>query len=573
MNLQTETLSAELRKEIKETLDDWQVNDKMRKLWAGDTTLWTSDDEDEWVGWLDITGAQLADVERLQAVAEDVKSAGFSSALLMGMGGSSLCPEVLRLTFGKIPGFPELQVLDSTDPAQVKTRERQIDLADTLFIVSSKSGRTLEPNIFKQYFFELVKQKLGASEAGQRFIAITDPESDLVDSATKDQFRHTFLGLPTIGGRYSALSDFGMVPAAIMGIDVKKFLQQTQEMVAACGPSTPIAENPGAFLGAILGTAQMKFQRNKITIIASPAIRDLGAWLEQLLAESTGKNKTGLIPVDLERPAAPETYGKDRLFAYLRLETDPDAAQDAAVAALERADQPVLRIAIEDIYNLGQEFFRWEMATAVASSIMGVNPFNQPDVEASKIATRELTNEYDQTGKLPSENPFFKEDGITLLDEEAGSVLELGAGESPSLSAYLKAHLSRIAPGKYFALLAYIEMNEEHTAALQELRHAVRDHYRVATCLGFGPRFLHSTGQAYKGGPKTGVFLQVTCDDAADLAVPDEKYSFGVVKSAQARGDFRVLLERGQSVLRAHLGPDVKAGLQRLSEAINEALN
>jgi transaldolase/glucose-6-phosphate isomerase len=364
-----------------------------------------------------------------------------------------------------------------------------------------------------------------------------------------------------------------MLPAAIMGVDVRKFLQRAQQMVEACGPSVPVEKNPGAELGAILGTAQVKFQRDKVTIIASPGINDLGAWLEQLLAESTGKTGTGLIPVDRERLAPPETYGDDRLFAYLRLETDPDAGQDKAVAALEAAGQPVVRIAIEDIYNLGQEFFRWEMATAVACSIMEVNPFNQPDVEASKIATLELTNEYDRTGKLPSESPFFIQDGITLLNEEAGRELELAAGESPSLTGYLRAHLSRLAPGKYFALLAYIEMNAEHETALQELRHAVRDRRRVATCLGFGPRFLHSTGQAYKGGPKTGVFLQITCDDAEDLAVPGQKYSFGVVKAAQARGDFQVLLDRGQGVLRVHLGADVKAGLQRLSDAINEALN
>ena len=572
MNRQTYTLPDQLHSEVNVTLDDWHDNKKMRDLWDGKASLWTSGDEADWLGWLTITTAQLARIQELEAFAEEVRRGGYSDVLLLGMGGSSLCPEVLRLTFGKIPGFPELHVLDSTDPAQVQSREQQIDLAHTLFIVASKTGRTLEPNIFKQYFLERVRQTLGDPEAGRRFVAITDPGSALVDVAGKDGFRRLFRGWPNIGGRYSALSDFGMVPAAAMGLDVREFLRRAQQMVDACAPTVPAKDNPGAVLGVILGTAQRKYQRDKVTIIASPAISDLGAWLEQLLAESTGKAETGLIPVDRERPAPPDTYGPDRLFVYLRLDTDPDAGQDKAVAALEAADQPVVRIAIEDIYNLGQEFFRWEIATAVACSIMEVNPFNQPDVEASKIATLDLTDEYDRTGKLPAERPFHEEDGITLLNEEVGRELKLAAGQAPSLTGYLRAHLSRLGTGKYFAILAYIEMNQEHEAALQEMRHAVRDHRQVATCLGFGPRFLHSTGQAYKGGPKTGVFLQITCDNAADLAVPGETYSFGVVKTAQARGDFRVLRACGQSVLRVHLSADVKAGLQRLSQVIDHAL-
>ena len=304
------------------------------------------------------------------------------------MGGSSLCPEVLALTFAQTPGFPRLHILDSTDPAQIRGVEKKVDLAKTLFIVSSKSGSTLEPNIYKQYFFERVQQTVGADKAGSRFIAITDPGSKMQLVAERDRFRHIFYGLPSIGGRYSALSNFGMVPAAAMGLDIGKFLERTKEMVDACKASTPVEQNPGVMLGLILGTAA-KAGRDKITLITSPGISDLGAWLEQLIAESTGKLGKGIIPVDREELGAPEVYGNDRIFAYLRLEGAPDAAQDAKVAALEKAGHPVVRIAVADIYNLGQEFFRWEIATAVAGSILGINAFNQPDVEASKIVTKQ----------------------------------------------------------------------------------------------------------------------------------------------------------------------------------------
>ena len=322
-------------------------------------------------------------------------------------------------------------------------------------------------------------------------------------------------------------------------------------------------------LGIILGTAA-KSGRDKVTIITSPALSDLGAWLEQLLAESTGKQGHGIIPVDREQLASPETYGNDRVFAYLRFESAPDADQDAKVMALEQAGQPVIRIAVQDTYDLGQEFFRWEIATAVAGSIIGINAFNQPDVEASKIETRKLTDQYEKSGSLPAEQPIFDQNGIKLFtDAKNTSAL----GKPSSLAGYLKAHLGRIKSGDYFAVLGFVEMNDQHEAALQQIRHAVRDSKHVATCLGFGPRFLHSTGQAYKGGPNSGVFLQVTCDDAADLQVPGQKYTFGVVKAAQARGDFQVLADRGRRVLRVHLGKDVKAGLSTLATAVREALS
>ena len=569
---QTYTLPQDLAASVKTATDDWRANGKVRRLWQRDATLWTGTDEANWLGWLDITEKQLAEHENLRKVAEDAKNSGFSDVLLLGMGGSSLCPEVLRMTYGKSAGYPELHVLDSTDPAQIKSFDDKIDPAKTLFIVSSKSGSTLEPNIFKQYFFERTKQAVGAEKAGSHFIAITDPGSKMQQVAEADKFRHIFPGVPSIGGRYSALSNFGMVPAAVMGLDTKKFLERTEEMVEACASCVAVEENPGVVLGLILGSAA-KAGRDKVTIITSPGIYDLGAWLEQLLAESTGKQGKGIIPVDRETIGAPDVYGNDRVFAYLRLDSAPDAQQDAQVAALEKAGHPVVRIAVGDKYDVGQEFFRWEIATAVAGSILGINAFNQPDVEASKIATKSLTSEYEKSGSLPPEKPILEDKGVKLFtDEKNASDLAKAAGSDKSLAGYLKAHFGRIKAGDYFAVLGYIQMNEPHEKALQTIRHTLRDKKHVATCLGFGPRFLHSTGQAYKGGPNSGVFLQITCDDAKDLPVPGQKYTFGIVKAAQARGDFQVLAERGRRALRVHLGADLESGLRTLQDAVKQAL-
>jgi transaldolase/glucose-6-phosphate isomerase len=569
INRLTYKLPEPLAAAVKSSLAEWRAQGKVRKLWGRDASLWSGKDEAQWLGWLGITNGQLAHIQRLTQITEVAKSAGFSHVLLLGMGGSSLCPEVMKTTFGKISGFPELHVLDSTDPAQVKAFENKVDLKNTIFIVSSKSGSTLEPNIFKQYFFDRVTRLVGAKEAGRRFLAITDPGSKLAQVAESDGFRHIFFGWPNIGGRYSALSDFGLVPAAIMGVDVAKFLDRTDEMVCACMPSVPVEENPGVVLGTILGIAAKEFGRDKLTIVTSPGIYELGAWLEQLVAESTGKEGKGLIPVDREALGEPDFYGRDRLFVYLKLRSAPDAAQDQSIEALERAGHPVVRIAVDDAYDLGEEFFRWEVATAVAGSILAIHPFDQPDVEASKIATRKLTAEYERNGSLPAETPIFTGEGIKLFtDEKNAAALAKMVSGNQTLERYLKAHLSRLNAGDYFALLAYIEMNEAHERALQVMRHGVRDAKRVATCLEFGPRFLHSTGQAYKGGPNRGVFLQITCDDAVDLPVPGQKYTFGVVKAAQARGDFQVLVERDRRALRAHLGADVAAGLTRLHAAM-----
>jgi transaldolase / glucose-6-phosphate isomerase len=569
---QTWKLPANVAAVVKTHVNDWRAEGKVRRLWERDASLWTDSDEGNWLGWLTIADDQLAHLHELTAVAEDARKGGFSHVLLLGMGGSSLCPEVLKMTFGKIAGCPELHVLDSTDPAQIKAVEQKVDLANTLFLVSSKSGSTLEPNIFKQYFFERVKQVVGAEKAGSRFIAITDPGSKMEHVAQGDKFRHIFHGLPSIGGRYSALSDFGMVPAAVMGLDTEKFLDRTEEMAHACKSCVPVDDNPGVILGIILGTLATN-GRDKATIIASPGISDLGAWLEQLLAESTGKEGHGIIPVDREQLGPPAVYGEDRVFAYLRLESAPDRTQDERVAALEQAGHPVVRIAVGDIYDLGQEFLRWEIATAVAGSIIGINAFNQPDVETSKIATRNLTTEYERTGSLPAEKPIFEEGGIKLFtDEKNAAALAQATGSDRSLVGYLRAHLGRLKAGDYFALLAYVPMFAEHEELLQKIRHAVRDNKHVATCLGFGPRFLHSTGQAYKGGPNSGVFLQVTCDDAKDLPVPGQKYTFGTVKAAQARGDFQVLAERNRRALRVHLGADVKADLAKLNSVLSRVL-
>jgi len=572
VNRLTWTLPAELEEAVRAEITAWEEAGTVRRLWHGDASLWTGTDEGSWLGWLELPREQLAHMDHLTRAQEDARTGGFDDVLVLGMGGSSLCPDVLRMTFGRVDGFPAFHVLDSTDPAQIRAVERKLDMAKTLFIVSSKSGTTLEPNIFKQYFFDRARRAVGPDQAGSRFIAVTDPGSTLQQVAEAERFRAVYLGVPSVGGRYSALSDFGMVPAAAMGLDVGRFLGQTEKMAAACGSDVAVAENPGAVLGIVLGVLA-QHGRDKVTLIASPGIHGLGLWLEQLLAESTGKDGKGLIPVDREPPGESGIYGSDRLFVYLRLEATPDRHQDEHAAALQRAGHPVLQIQVAHRHDLGQELFRWEFATAVAGSLIGINPFNQPDVEASKIATRTLMDQYERTGILALETPILEGEGLKLYaDERNAAVLMAAPGVRASVVEAFHAHFRRLQPGDYAAFLAYVEMTEAHEDALQTIRQKVRDRKRVATCVGFGPRFLHSTGQAYKGGPNAGVFVQITCDDAADLAVPGQKYTFGVVKSAQARGDFQVLAERGRRALRVHLGKDVPAGLETLRRIIEQAL-
>jgi len=560
------TLPEPLAGEVKATLEDWRKHGKLRDLWAHDASLWSGADEAKWLGWLRVVEDRSADLPALQAFQDEIKADGFQHILLLGMGGSSLGPEVLAETFGKQAGFPELLILDSTDPAQVAALHARVDLAKTLCIVSSKSGGTLEPNIFKAYFWDAMQKAVG-EKAGQHFVAVTDPGSKMQRVAEADGFRQVFMGDPTIGGRYSVLSNFGMVPAAAMGLDLKAFLHSAALMVRTCDAGSPPDENPGVRLGAILGTAA-KAGRDKVTIIASPGIADMGAWLEQLLAESTGKQGHGIVPVDDEPLGKPDVYGQDRVFAYLRLASAPDAAQDAAALALENAGQPVVLLSLSGPMQVAQQFFLWEFATAVAGAVIGINAFDQPDVEASKIETKKLTDAYAATGKLPAEAPFLISEGIKLFSDPR----DQDALRQESLDDVIKAHLGRAGPGDYVALLAYIDRNPAHIEALRQLRARIRDAKHVATCVGFGPRFLHSTGQAYKGGPNSGVVLQITADDAKDLPVPGEKFSFGTVKAAQARGDFDVLAERGRRALRVHLGADVDAGLARLARAVDAAL-
>ena len=563
-------LPKDLQEAVDAGLDTWRKAGTVRKLWQGDASVWTGQDEGKWLNWLSVIGERTAGIDELTAFQDEVKAKGFSHVLLLGMGGSSLGPEVLAKTFGQRTGFPELHVLDSTDPQQVKTFENKVDLANTLVIVSSKSGGTLEPNILKAYFFDKVQQALdgaGGGKAGERFVAVTDPGSHMEEVAKNDGFWRIFHGDKAIGGRYSVLSNFGLVPAAAIGLDLHEFLSNADRMAKACSAGTPPKENPGVLLGTLLGVAAVH-GRDKVTIEASPDIADLGAWLEQLLAESTGKDGKGIIPIEGETLAAPSAYGDDRVFAYLRLTDSPDATQDAAIKALEEAGQPVATIALTSKMQIAQEFFRWEFATAVAGAVIGINAFNQPDVEASKIETRKLTDTYNQSGSLPAETPFATDGDFSFFADDANAKA-LGGG---TLDAVLTAHFARVKTGDYVALLAYVERDPETIAWIQQARLAIRDNKHVATAAEFGPRFLHSTGQAYKGGPDSGVFLQITADDHADLAVPGEKYTFGVVKAAQARGDFDVLAERGRRALRVHVKGSLPDALQLLGSAIKAAV-
>ncbi len=559
--------SDEAKAAFEAETETWRKDGLIRKLWSMDKSLWTSADEDKWGGWLDVVEKELADGS-LQAFAAEVKARGFTDVVLLGMGGSSLGPEVISETFGPQAGAPRFHMLDATDPQQIHDIDAAIAIETSLFITSSKSGGTLEPNIFTDYFLDRVGKACGADKVGEHFVAVTDPGSPFETRAKALKFGHIFYGVPSIGGRYSVLSKFGLVPAAAMGIDVKKLLDTTQTMVRDCGADAPPSVNPGVQLGIALGVSASKLGQDKITIIASPGIADLGAWLEQLMAESTGKQGRGLIPLAEEPLGDVLAYGKDRFFAYLELDGQADPNQQAAVDALAKAGHPVAKIKVKDVWSIGQEFFRWEIATAVAGSIIGINPFDQPDVEASKKKTTALTEEYEKSQTLPKDEPVFRENGVALYADARNAD---ALGRHNTLSGYLKSHFERVHAGDYAAFLAYIDRNPAHEETLTGIRTAVRDKTRAATCVGFGPRFQHSTGQAYKGGPNTGVFLQITCDDPADIDVPGHKYSFGVVKAAQARGDLEVLNERGRRTLRVHL-KDVDAGLPELAKAVTEAL-
>lgn len=547
----------------------WDGAGNTARLFARDAAVWTGKDEASWLGWLDIVEQQRPRAAELAAFASEIRDAGFTDVLLLGMGGSSLCPDVLAKTYGaSVPkGSPRLSILDSTVPAQVERVTASVDPAKTLWVVASKSGSTLEPKVFFDHFLALAKASLGAA-AGAHFVAITDPGSKLEQQAKAEGFRRIFAGVPSIGGRYSALSDFGMVPAALMGLVPERVLTEAAVMVQACRNTARAADNPGVSLGLVLGHAALA-GRDKLTIVASPGIASFGAWLEQLVAESLGKDGKAIIPVDGEQLAAPAAYGDDRIFAYVRLRGAPDASQDRAVAALAAAGHPVVRIELDDLHALPQELYRWEIATAVAGAVMRLHPFDQPDVEASKIATRAMTSAFEREGRLPPESPLLVDGDLSAYTDAANAAALGGAG---SIEALLRAHLARSKPGDYLALLAYLDMNREHVALLQRMRHAVRAKTRLATCVGFGPRFLHSTGQAYKGGPNTAMVLQLTCEPAREVPVPGSTAGFGVIAAAQARGDLAVLCERGRRALRLHLGPDTTAALRRLADLLDRAL-
>ena len=492
-------------------------------LWDRDESLWTSSGESEWLGWLDVVGRQLEAADSFTALSTDVRAAGFTHAVVLGMGGSSLCPEVLGRTLGASPGFPELHVLDSTVPSQVASLEARVDLGRTLFVVASKSGSTAEPNAFEAYFFDRV------GDASQ-FVAVTDPGSSLEAMARDKGYRAVFYGEPAIGGRFSALSNFGMVPAAILGRDVRAFLESAAEMVAACGPDVDVADNPGVRLGLALGALALT-GRDKLTLLASPELRSVGAWVEQLVAESTGKQGKGILPVDLEPEASAEAYGSDRVFVQLSLgEREPPAFTSG---------HPVIRIVLEDLSTLGQEFYRWEVATAVAGAVLELNPFDQPDVEASKVKTRALMARFRETGETPE-------------------------APEPASAEAVRALVDTLRPGDYFAISAYVDRNEENDRALQSLRERVLRDERVATTLGYGPRFLHSTGQLHKGGPNRGVFLQLLASDEPEIEIPGQGMTFDHLKVFQAHGDLEVLQERGRRCLAVRLDgpvPDAIDGL------------
>jgi transaldolase/glucose-6-phosphate isomerase len=558
-------LPRELSLRLQQRLEDWRLHRRMERLWVRDPQLWTGDGEDHWLDWLDIVPAQLGRLADLHRVRHLTEGRYFRHAVLLGMGGSSLAPEMLSLIFDHREDHPELLVLDTTDPDQIRNVEARIDLTRSLFFIASKSGSTLEPSLLGEYFFARLSELIGEAQARDRFFAITDPGSPLEAYAGAQGFRKVFHGRGGIGGRYSALSDFGMVPAALLGMDLERFLERAAIMVEACAAATPAPDNPGLVLGLTLGAA-CRGGWNKLTWVVTPAIAPLGAWLEQLLAESTGKQGTGLIPVEGERVAAPEHYGGDRLFAYLRLAPEADPAQDAAVAALARAGHPLLRFDIADRYDLGQEIFRWELATAVAGAELGINPFDQPDVEEAKLVARQLATDSEAGGELPEPAAIMRDGPLSLYaDPDYTEELIGGLEPAPTLRQVLGAHLDRLQAGDYFALLAYLERSGAECAELlQTIRHRVRDGRRVATTLGYGPRYLHSTGQAHKGGPDTGVFLVLTRDPVADIPLP-RRLSFGTVQKAQALADRRVLAGRGRRVLRLHLGADPMAGLRQLA--------
>ncbi len=544
--------------------------DVIRRIWRKDASLWKEDPPHQKtiknaLGWLTVPDLMIGVEDDLLAFADRIRSVReFKHVMLCGMGGSSLCPEVLRQTFGPQEGYPELLVLDSTDPDALCDIADRIDITKCLFIISSKSGTTTEPLVFYKYWYDQVGKR--KQNPGECFVAVTDPGTLMEQMATDDKFKRIFLNPADIGGRYSAISYFGMVPAALMGLDIKKLLDRSERIVHSCASVVPAADNPGARLGAIMGECA-RAGRDKLTIVADPKISSLGLWVEQLIAESTGKEGKGIVPVAGETLGPPSVYGDDRLFVSIAL-GNLDGQTDVKLKALEAAGHPVVYRTLTDLYDLGEEFFLWEIATAFAGYRLGINPFDQPNVQESKDATKELLEKFSNEGKL-HEQPVLVTDGTLRVhaDDKTLAVLP-----SSSVLEALRAHLARAGAGDYIALLNYIEETPENQSIIQQMRTHLRDVTRCATTTGYGPRFLHSTGQLHKGGPDTGVFIQVTAPDKTDLPIPDQPYTFSTLKQAQALGDFRSLSSRGRRAIRVDLGADTTAGLRRLRDLIAEAV-
>jgi transaldolase/glucose-6-phosphate isomerase len=569
LNTQVMVLPSMLQEKVDSTLIKWNLNRKMEMLWRGDSALWTGKSESEWMGWLNLVDDGILHLSLIQKFVEEIKNEGFTDILILGMGGSSLCPEVISGIFKPQINYPKLHILDSTDPEQIQEIEKKINLKSTLFIVSSKSGSTLEPNIFLDYFFGKIKDNFDEKNPGKKFVAITDPGTSLELKAKTLGFRKIFHGKPDVGGRYSALSDFGMVPLALIGSDLKEFFKKTQYMMRGCDSYVSPEDNPGAVLGITLATAALE-GKNKVTFICSKKIQNFGIWIEQILAESTGKNGKGVIPINGETLTTPDFYDNDRIFVHLKVKGDEDVNVEKKLFDLGRAGHPLIEIVMKDIYNLGQEFFRWEMATAVAGSVLGINPFDQPDVEASKVATKELTDQYEKNGIIELEKPLYEEGSIQVFSSKEHS---RSNNNFSNLADVIKNEFYDIKAGDYFGILAYLPMNSKNQNEMQKMRLNVRDKKKIATCLEFGPRFLHSTGQVYKGGPNIGVFLEVTSDHEKDLAIPDHHATFGIIEMAQAKGDFKVLTtQKKRRGLRIHFKKDVDANLIKLSTAIENAL-
>lgn len=567
---QTLVLPPSLQSAVDAALDTWQARRNSARLWQRDASLWTGADEDRWLGWLEAPARERARVADYRQLADAIAADGIAHVLLIGMGGSSLCVEVLRDHAASTPGRPELVILDSIDPAQIAAVERRLDLTRTLVVVASKSGGTLEPQLLLEYFVARVRAARGGLPPGRRFVAMTDPGSALEAWAKTAGVRAVLAGVPSIGGRYAALSPFGLAPAALMGLDLDQMLEAAAAMAVACGPEEPSRRNPGVELGVVLGTLA-HHGRDKVTLVAPPAWASFGAWLEQLLAESTGKRGTGLVPVNAEPLGSPADYADDRVFVHLAGDADGD--RRAALAALAAAGHPVVHIDVSGPGGVGQEFFRWEIATAVAGAVLGVNPFDQPDVEASKVATRKRTSLMERGAEGPPEPPRLVDGDIAIFaDDWNAAAVEALAGHDRTLAGCLGAHLRRALPGDYVALLAYVAVSDAHAAALQQMRRVVRDATHVATTVGFGPRYLHSTGQLHKGGANRGLFVVITADPHPDLDVPGRPISFGAVQVAQALGDADVLSTRGRRALRLHLSGDVASGLTTIAAALTRAL-